>query len=371
MSHKADKSFFESKRPWSKRKDHILGYYLEPYLAKVAKIGRPILIVDGFAGPGKFGDGELGSPLIICAKVQGQLSRFSKIDVLCFEAEPELVGVLEENLSKFPFASCKQGTFLQNLFSVDEKAGTHTVFLYLDPFTVEGLEWAALDHIFGKITNAGMSVELLLNLNTPSFIRRALGALEIQVPVPDPSAEDTEEMDLPFSEAPSIRRLDSVVGGEWWQHLITPNGSFRHQVDLVAQGVCERLRERFSFVGSLAIKHLERHTVPKYHLVFATNHRDGFSLMNDAMVKTRKNSVFSMDLFAVDDLRKLIIERAGDWIKRGELILGVISSAFATYTWAEIRGIVEEMLKTRALISETGKSRINDDVRIRRALSGA
>ena len=39
VGHKADKTFFEKKRHWSKRKDKILGYYLTPYLAKVSKLG--------------------------------------------------------------------------------------------------------------------------------------------------------------------------------------------------------------------------------------------------------------------------------------------------------------------------------------------
>ena len=61
MGHKADKSFFDEKRHWSKRKDKILECYLTPYLSKIATQGHPVLIVDAFAGPGKFGDGEPGS----------------------------------------------------------------------------------------------------------------------------------------------------------------------------------------------------------------------------------------------------------------------------------------------------------------------
>ena len=47
--------FFKAKRPWSKYKDFILGYYLEPYIPKVATLKKPILIVDCFAGCGRFG----------------------------------------------------------------------------------------------------------------------------------------------------------------------------------------------------------------------------------------------------------------------------------------------------------------------------
>lgn len=50
MGSKYRNSFFDSKRDWSKYKDAILNYYLTPYLQKVKTIGKPICIVDMFAG---------------------------------------------------------------------------------------------------------------------------------------------------------------------------------------------------------------------------------------------------------------------------------------------------------------------------------
>ena len=44
--------FFERKRSWSKIKDKIVGDYIVCYLKTVRYLRRPILIVDGFAGPG-------------------------------------------------------------------------------------------------------------------------------------------------------------------------------------------------------------------------------------------------------------------------------------------------------------------------------
>jgi hypothetical protein len=58
--------FFVGKRPWSRIKDQVLQDYMAPYLAKVQKLGRRILLIDGYAGPGLFDDGSRGSPLIMC-----------------------------------------------------------------------------------------------------------------------------------------------------------------------------------------------------------------------------------------------------------------------------------------------------------------
>src|ERR1700694_1575435 len=60
--------FFEGKRPWSKIKDEVLEKYMTPYLAKVNTRGQPILLIDGYAGPGIFEDGAQGSPLIMCER---------------------------------------------------------------------------------------------------------------------------------------------------------------------------------------------------------------------------------------------------------------------------------------------------------------
>ena len=59
--------FFSGKRKWSRLKDQVLRSYLPPYLKKVNRLGKAIVLVDSFAGPGMFEeDNEEGSPLIIC-----------------------------------------------------------------------------------------------------------------------------------------------------------------------------------------------------------------------------------------------------------------------------------------------------------------
>jgi hypothetical protein len=69
--------FFREKRQWSETKDKILGDYIDCYLKTVTGRHQPIIIIDGFAGPGKFGDGTDGSPLIICKAIDRRASRAS------------------------------------------------------------------------------------------------------------------------------------------------------------------------------------------------------------------------------------------------------------------------------------------------------
>lgn len=66
--------FFRAKKGWSLLKDQIFDYYLEPYTAKILNTGKPLTIVDCFAGKGKFDDGAIGSPLIIARHIEKTLA---------------------------------------------------------------------------------------------------------------------------------------------------------------------------------------------------------------------------------------------------------------------------------------------------------
>ncbi len=380
MSHKADKSFFNKKRHWSKRKDKILERYLLPYLLKIATQKAPVLIVDAFAGPGRFGDDELGSPLIICQNIQTALSKGISVSVstLCIEAEKELFSELSKSIEQFPFAEAKHGKFGDFIQEIEKKASNHSVFLYIDPFAVEGLDWNGMDRVFQHLTISNMSIEVLMNFNSPSFVRRGLAALKLAVPPSNPEIEDTEEIDAPIVTPPSIERLNNVLGGDWWQNILKSPASFPEKVHRVANGVCEHLSERFREVCQHAIKALPHHTVPKYYLIFGSRHPDALILMNNEMVKSRQTlaelakpkdpTLFETrpaDLVPdIESLPPIILKHASCPTERGLVILNVIRECFCQFAVKKIRGCIEDMLKNGTLKSETGKVRINNKVKI-------
>ncbi|MHC4556400.1 MAG: three-Cys-motif partner protein TcmP [Planctomycetota bacterium] len=380
MGHKADKSFFDEKRHWSKRKDKILECYLPPYLSKIATQGHPVLIVDAFAGPGKFGDGEPGSPLIICQNVKKALSRGLSVPVsaLCIEDDRELFSLLSRLIGKFPFAEARHGKFGDYIQQIQEKAKDHSVFLYVDPFTVEGLDWARMDCVYQHLSISHMSIEILMNFNARSFVRRGLAALKLAIPESNPEIEDTEEIDAPLVTPPSIERLNRVAGGDWWQNILDSSSSFPEKVQNMTNGVCERLRERFREVCQHAVEALPHHGVPKYYLIFGSRHPDALKLMNDEMVKSLRTladlakpkdpTLFEMrSTELVPDIEKLpliILRHASQPTQRGLVILAVIREYFCQFSVKQIRGCIERMLKEGKLKSETGKIRINDKVKI-------
>ena len=80
--------FFREKREWSKVKDKILKDYITCYLRTIHRRGRPIIIVDAFSGPGRFGDGLEGSPLIICGAIDNAPKRGVGVACLFSDSHP-------------------------------------------------------------------------------------------------------------------------------------------------------------------------------------------------------------------------------------------------------------------------------------------
>ena len=380
MGHKADETFFKEKRHWSERKDEILKCYLTPYIAKVSRKKPPMIVIDAFAGPGYFEDGNQGSPVIIANVISDALSRNSQIQIrlLCIEKIKSLFDKLMNVVNKYQFAEAYQGTFEYYLPEIAEYAKRNTIFLYVDPFTVEGLNWNEMDRVFEHVDKSKMSIEILLNFNAATFVRRALSALALNVPECDPSVEDFEEIDIPIESPPTIGKLNEILGGDWWQQILKDKFTFPEQVERLTQELCKKLSTRFNEVCYHGIKALPHHTVPKYYLIFASPHPDALVLMNDQMVKSQRTladlakpiepTLFetrSLDLVPDPEvLPQLILKYTKKPLARKEVIVAVIREVFCKYSYSEIRGSIESMLKRGLLQSETGKNRINDEVKI-------
>ena len=382
MGHRADARFFDSKRAWSRRKDLILSYYLTPYLHKVATLGRPICLVDGFAGPGRFGDGSAGSPLLIANAVAGMTKRTVPFRLLCIESDGDLYARLRMNLEGFAFAEAMHSRFEDQVGRIEVIAATHTLFLYLDPYTVEGIEWASLDRLFVHLERSRSSIELLLNLNAFSFARRGLAVLSMAAPVLDSEGGDADSNDMGDEEATPIASLNRIAGGDWWQATLKRGGDFPALVATISAEFCERLRARFREVCEHPVKEHWRHTVPKYSLVFGSRSDAALVLINDAVVKSRE--IWADDemppdgmLFEarpkslvpdVEDIHPIVMDCGRTRQPRGRLIAAVIRRCFGEYSETTIRRVITDLISSGRMVSSTGKSRINDGIEVWRPM---
>jgi three-Cys-motif partner protein len=366
--------FFEKKRPWSRVKDSILGYYLEPYTAKLSRLGKPIVIVDCFAGAGTFGDGEPGSPLIIAPIVKKYRDKGTNIRAELIEADPTNFQRLQASLSDYrECTEAKFGTFEDHLERLARLAETHSVFLYADPYTVKPLVFAKMKAVFDQIRK-GASVELLLNLNVPIFMRWALAALKRHPVI----GEGADYLADDPNEVPELAELNAIAGGDYWKEIgLATNIGFPDQVERFTDQYRQRLTDSFNFVASYPVFEKWEHDIPKYSLVFGTRHPDGFELMNDGMCEAQREFLgkrFSKDrLFdhtpdsetgdperLVKDILEILAD--GKRMTRKAVRQKAIPLHFCFFESKEINAAIGQLLKTGKLFSSNGKTRINEDV---------
>ena len=372
------KNFFEKKRHWSKYKDAILEYYLEPYIAKVKKLRKPVVIIDCCAGPGAFDDGNRGSPLIIADAVSRWRQREVDASGLFVESVPNLYASLVKALEPYgSLAECRHGQFEDSLPEIASLAARNTVFLYVDPYTVRDLRFDTMKGVFDQIKRAGASVEILLNFNTVIFMRWALAALKRypDISLHDEGIRDDETFDDP-AEPVEIETLSAIAGGDYWVAIAEDSSrTFPEKVADLGAEYQERLSESFAFVCSYAVKEKYRHKVPKYVLYFGTRREDGLLLMNDSMCKARREFVhqeFSKDMLfdksptneVVDTIalqKEILAIAAGrDTFTRPQIRIACVQRNFCKYAIKDIDGAVRTLLKHGKIVSQSGKSRIND-----------
>jgi three-Cys-motif partner protein len=285
-----ESSFFREKRPWSRIKDRVLGTYLPPYLRKVSRLGSRIVIIDCFAGAGKFSDGKAGSPLIICQQIA--LHAPNNAVAYFVNKGPRHHAELARTLDPFTkagFAHPVLGNSEGFLHDIRKHITDQTVFVYLDPFGLKGCGFDAIRALLERGTK--FSTEVLINLNMPALHRLAA----------------VRSMTRGSADSNIIRgfhsTLDSVLGSsDWrdvmWDDRIGPADKEERIVNAYKQRLARFLR----YVCSCPVREADETRV-KYHIVFASRHVDALLLMNDIMLDAYNQHTFDaalqdMPLFA-------------------------------------------------------------------------
>lgn len=272
--------FFRGKRSWSKVKDEILGKYIDCYLKTVQHRGRPILIVDGFAGPGIFGDDSHGSPLIVCKTISARDKGRVGIGCLFADAHPGHRAALERNLAPYiasgvaekPYTDCAEA--LSRALQVG--AGS-TLFFYLDPYGIKDLEFDMVRQIYERAPN--QSTEVLINFNFRAFMRMS-GNWNY--------ADAADEVDRKVKSS-KVDTVDRVMGGDYWRAIVTnPTLTKIAREEAVINAYMVRVRAFFPFVYAIPVKErddsergIPEDELARYHLIFGTRSRRAVVYMND------------------------------------------------------------------------------------------
>jgi three-Cys-motif partner protein len=357
--------FFQSKKPWSHYKDMILAYYLTPYLYKVSSLGKPVVVIDCFAGPGRFEDGTEGSPLIISKAVRQITEKGKAISAIFIEEKRKYFHQLQESVKDYQdICKTKHQSFEDVAKEIAGMGRHNTVFVYIDPYGIKPLRFDALAGIYANIAR-GSSIEVLLNFNASSLVRNGLAALKY-------SQQDDSEEELDRTMTPAD--IDAIAGGTYWRQIVASNIPFSAKEEQCVSEYMGMMKRYFDEVCSYGIKEKYEHMTPKYRLLFGSRHEDAFILMNDTVCKARDEFLgrqrvdgllFDMradnEIHDPERLCKAIMDKLTTLITRKQLIVNTMHGLFAEYKESEYRRMIGSLLKESCIQSKSGKNRINDD----------
>jgi three-Cys-motif partner protein len=356
--------FFQSKKPWSPYKDMILAYYLTPYLSKVCSLGKPVVVVDCFAGPGRFEDGTDGSPLIISKAVHQIAEKGKAVSAIFIEEKRKYFHRLLESVKDYQnICSTRHQNFEVVSREIAGMGRNNTVFVYIDPYGIKPLRFDALAGIYANVAR-GSSIEVLLNFNASSLVRNGLAALKYA------QQDDTEE-ELDRIMTPAD--VDAIAGGTYWRGIVTSDIPFSDKEEHCVSEYIGMMKRYFDEVCSYGIKEKYEHTIPKYRLLFGSRHEDAFILMNDAICNARDKFLgkqrvdgYLFDMRANDEihdpnrLRTAIVDSLTTSMTRKKLIVYAMHRVFAEYKESEYKRMIGSLLRDGSFYSKSGKTRIND-----------
>jgi len=363
-----EESFFDGKRPWSRIKDRILGTYLPPYLQKIQRLRRRIVVVDCFAGRGNFDDGTPGSPLIICQQIQRHAPRSATAYFV--NKRPMHHRTLSKTLKGFidtriAYPVLGQGeAFLSDLA---KQMTEESLFVYLDPFGIKGCNFTATKRLLQR--SASASTELLMTLSMPVLHRLA-------------ARTSSHAIVARFHGV-----LDSALGAIPWREIMH-DGTLRaaEKESRVIGEYCEHLRKYAGYACACPVRDRDESRV-KYYIVFASRHPDAILLMNDIMLTayhdhTAAQAGEDLPLLAslLDDWRasrtaqqemlaKIIsatLSQVGS-LQRRELWKRIVLAHFMQYREAEFRDAIQTLVANGTLtVGEMARGgRLNDKSVIR------
>lgn len=270
-------SFFKSKRAAAFLKHAILSKYIVPFTAKAGfrSDGNRVMIVDGYAGRGRYEDGSPGSPALIAEAAQDPRLRGRSIECMFVEKREaeyiELCSMLTEveRGSTTPITwSARRGNVADHLDELLDRATGVPLFLFLDPFGL-GLPFEVIASVFERRPRGigSPATEVLFRFDAGA-IRRIRGVLHKSK---EPSRDAT------------LLALDTAAGGTWWRDEDDPTMSNEDYVEWFAGRLLREITRRATCAGWVVPIKQREDLQPAYLLVFLTRHRAGMEKFGETI----------------------------------------------------------------------------------------
>lgn len=263
--------FHKSRKSAAVLKHAIINQYATPFASKTGSrsIDNRVAFIDGYAGAGRYDDGEEGSGAMLLRKAHELAAMNSprQVELHFVEQDPATVANLRRVVQAEGVGltvTVDDGDISTHLPKLLRDADNIPLFVYLDPC---GLI-IPMDEVVSIFNRPGNTAPTEVLINLTAHLRRFAGMLTSDNPVEG-----------------SLKRVDAVCGGDWWrdawlEHYPSKDASEEDKIaaeEAVVVGYADKLRQRLgSGVGTWIIDVRPRADLkPLYYLVFATRHVDG------------------------------------------------------------------------------------------------
>ncbi len=364
--------FFESVRPWSKRKHRLLGKYLKPFSAKVATAtqNREIFCVDGFAGAAKYEDGSDGSPLLMARFADECATWKNPVNLKLINVEPDgkhdgIFLTLEQSTVEWTQKGVIQNInkdFRTALPEIINIVGNAPALFFIDPFGPTYLHFADITPLLSR---SQQITELIINFDQDGLRRIADAALSENI---NPKAAQSNSLNI-----------TRIIGNDRWKSkLVDPRLPSNEKESILLGEYLANIAEfGFAVVAYPIREALD--SKPKYHFVYCTRHSDGLDLMNDFIREEEdllfgehvqdKLTLFPSESLAYEEvtkrqtnLRYVMREyvKTQHFVTRKQIIRNIVASHFGFFHGRDYRAIFKELIDNGTLTSSDLATRIDD-----------
>jgi len=242
---------------------------------------KPILYVDGFAGPGEYTNPHVGSPVVALeAAIEAAESEKLKgrhLNVLLEFVEQDSSRV--ENLQRF-----LNGIRVPNGVSWDVRCGEfdrllptimqehprsftngYPVFAFVDPFGLTAVPFASISDIMKSSTS-----EVLINLDADGIAR--INSYRV---------------------GGNVTALNRIFGSSEWQGHLHPDLGFQDSCREILRIYRRRLHQLPGVAYTFPFEMRDKQDKLNYYLLFATGHERGMQKMKQAMRSVGQLGSFS------------------------------------------------------------------------------
>lgn len=279
MATGTDGGLLDSPKPQSVYKHGLLDQYVIQFATMTASKLSPkrSVLVDGFAGRGRFDTNEPGSAEYMMLAAQKAKSQ-TTIDLFLVERTAadyaSLNSVADEYRNRGIHIDTFNGECGEHLGHALDAAAGASLFVFLDPCGAV-LPMGSIKEILRK-RGTWPRTEVLLNFSA-DLIRRAGGQLK------------KNQFDLG-----GVAQADKVCGGQWWRdvalraHEESGGQKWEAAADAVAVEYAKRLTDGTPYGSVVAPVRRQVHHQPVYYLIFLTSQAHGFWVFGVSAAKARE-----------------------------------------------------------------------------------